>query len=70
MQGHISCNQNVAEYGNVIQAHRGVIFKHSIIASSRKHGVVNIKSEKKQTQPLFSNKLSSTFITVKYTMAI
>ena len=36
VQNHIQCNQNATEYGNIMQVCRGVVFKQSPMASSRK----------------------------------
>ena len=44
-QGHIICNQYAAECGNVLQAHKGVVVKHSPATIYRKHGALTIKEE-------------------------
>ena len=38
VQSHSHCNQDVTEYGNVIQACGGTVHKHSPVASSRRCG--------------------------------
>ena len=43
MQDHVSCNQNVAEYRNIIQACGGTVFEYSPKASSKKCGGFYIK---------------------------
>ena len=45
VQSHSIGNQNAAAYGNVFQAHRGMVFEQSPVTTCRKCGGFTLKEE-------------------------